>query len=94
MLLLFLQNTIESQTKAPTADENNPTTPVTPASPGLASDKRNELKLKLPAWQDFKQLIYEIYDHRIYHAPEINGAINTNYMGMDEHLICFFIEKY
>lgn len=50
--------------------------------------------MKLPPWQEFKQLIYDIYDHRIFHAPEINGGINTNYMNMDEHLICFFLEKY
>ena len=28
------------------------------------------------------------------HAPEINGAINTTYMGMNEHLIIFFMWKY
>ena len=35
-----------------------------------------------------------MYDHRILHAPEINGAINTTYMGMNEHLIIFFMWKY
>ena len=50
--------------------------------------------MKEPNWNDVKQLIYEIYDHRIYHAPEINGMINTTYMGMDEHLICFFLSKH
>jgi hypothetical protein len=39
-------------------------------------------------------LIYEVYDHRIYHAPEINGAINNTYMGLDEHLVIFFLSKY
>ena len=48
----------------------------------------------MPAWADFKQTIYEIYDHRILHAPEINGAINTTYLGMNEHLILFFTHKY
>ena len=52
-------------------------------------------KSKLPQpWFEFKNLIYEVYDHRIQHAPEINGSINTNYMGMEEHMICFFIDKY
>ena len=55
---------------------------------------QEELKLRLPAWADFKQTIYEIYDHRILHAPEINGAINTTYLGMNEHLILFFTNKY
>lgn len=48
----------------------------------------------MPAWADFKQTIYEIYDHRILHAPELNGAINTTYVGMNEHLILFFTYKY
>jgi hypothetical protein len=39
-------------------------------------------------------MIYEIYDHRLENAPEINGATNTCMMSMEEHLICFFIGKY
>ena len=34
-------------------------------------------------WFEFKNLLYDIYDHRIANAPEINGGINTNYMGME-----------
>jgi len=45
-------------------------------------------------WVEFKQLIFEIYDHRIEFAPEINGAINTTYMSLEEHLIVFFCMKY
>lgn len=45
-------------------------------------------------WADFKQLIYEIYDNRIWFTPEIAGAVNTTYMGMDEHLIVFFTLRY
>lgn len=60
---------------------------------GLAG-AQEELKLRLPPWQDFKQIIYRIYDHRILHAPEINGAINNSYLGMDEHLILFFTQEY
>lgn len=45
-------------------------------------------------WADFKQLIYEIYDHRIENAPEINGMINNTYMSMEEHLIVFFTMRY
>ena len=89
MLVLFLQNTIELCTPTPVDGD------ATPLSPGTAlQGATEELKLRLPAWQDFKALIYEIYDHRIFHAPEINGMINTTYMGMDEHLICFFCVKY
>ena len=54
---------------------------------------QDELKLKLPPWFEFKQRLFEIYDHRIYHAPEANGGTNASYLALDEHLICFFIEK-
>ena len=90
ILLFFLQNTIELCTPAPSSPgDGTPQASMSPGSP--AQETHQELKLKIPAWQDFKQLIYEIYDHRIYHAPEINGMINTNFMGMEEHLICFFV---
>jgi len=89
MLLLFLQNTIESCTPSPSdAAANSPVaTPATPAA-------QEELKLRLAVWPDFKQLIFEIYDHRIEHAPEINGMINNSYMSMEEHLICYFTQRY
>lgn len=89
MIVLFLQNTIELCTPAPT---DGSASPLSPGS-GLQG-AQEELKLRLPAWADFKQTIYDIYDHRILHAPEINGAINTSYMGMNEHLIIFFVNKY
>jgi hypothetical protein len=50
--------------------------------------------MRLPPWLEFKQLIYEIYDHRIHHAPEICGAVNHSYLSLDEHLIIFFLTKY
>ena len=89
MLLLFLKNTIENCTPAPNDGIMSPNSNNV-EEPAVVE----ELKIRLPAWQDFKLLIYEIYDHRIYNAPEINGMINTNYLGMDEHLICFFVQKY
>ena len=96
MILLFLQNTIEACTPSPhdTSGMMNPMTP-SPLSPtsGIPG-AQEELKLRLPSWADFKQLIYEVYDHRIFHAPEINGAINTSYVTMEEHLILFFTQKY
>ena len=45
-------------------------------------------------WQAVKDLIWEIYDHRILHAPEINGTINTSYMTLNEHLLVFMMEKH
>lgn len=54
--------------------------------------KNNELrKLKLIPWSDFRQTIYDIYDHRIINAPEISGAMNNSYMGMDEHLLVYLL---
>ena len=96
MLLLFLQNTIEACTPAPgDATATTPMgTPNTPANPAATNVPQEELKLRLAVWPDFKQLIFEIYDHRIENAPEINGAINNTYMSMEEHLICFFALKY
>ena len=42
----------------------------------------------------FKSLIWEIYDHRINNAPEINGTINTSYMTLDEHLLIYLLQKH
>ena len=53
-----------------------------------------EMKIRLPAWQDFKQIIYEIYDHRIAHSAEISGSLNSTYLGMDEHMILYFTQLY
>jgi len=75
---MFLQGAIERYTNDP-ADPHH---------------KIEELKMKIISWPDFKTQIYEIYDHRIYHAPEINGAINTTYMTLDEHMLVFFTEKF
>jgi hypothetical protein len=48
-------------------------------------------KLKLIPWPDFKKIIWDIIDHRIENSPEINGAINTTYMSLDEHLVIYTI---
>lgn len=94
MLLMFLQNTIEACTPAPGGDPTATSPMGTPASPAIPNVAQEELKLRLAVWPDFKQLIFEIYDHRIENAPEINGAINNTYMSMEEHMICFFALKY
>ena len=57
-------------------------------------EPKENLKLKLKEWADFKGLIYKIYDHRIGFTPEIAGAVNTTFMGMDEQLIVFFTQEY
>ena len=45
--------------------------------------------MKLMSWPDFKKEIYNIYDHRVENAPEINGLINNTYMTLDEHLLLY-----
>ena len=44
-------------------------------------------------FDQFKEILFDIYDHRILHAPEISGAVNAAYLPLDEHLILFFLEK-
>lgn len=45
-------------------------------------------------WTNFKVLIWDIYNHRINHAPEINGAINTSHLSLDEHLVVFMLHRH
>ena len=54
-------------------------------------EQMDHLKLKLVPWPEFKKVIFEIIDHRIEFAPEINGAINNTYMSMDEHLLIYMV---
>ena len=51
------------------------------------------IKLKLMNWPDFKKIIFEILDHRIEHAPEINGVVNTSYLSLDEHLLIYWVDQ-
>lgn len=44
-------------------------------------------------WLQVKDIIFDIYDHRIRNAPEINGSCNTNYCALNEHLLIFFVDK-
>ena len=38
--------------------------------------------------------IFNVIDHRIEMAPEINGAVNTNYMSMSEHLLIYHVQLF
>ena len=40
-----------------------------------------------------KQIIFNIYDHRIQHSPEIQGMLSESYLKMDEHLVIYFLER-
>jgi hypothetical protein len=37
-------------------------------------------------------MIFNIYDHRIKHAEEIDGTVNNTYMSFDEHLLVVMLE--
>jgi hypothetical protein len=50
-------------------------------------------KFELMPWLQVKDIIFDIYDHRIRNAPEINGSCNTNYCTLNEHLLIFFVDK-
>jgi hypothetical protein len=52
--------------------------------------KLTEIDLSLVAWPEFKKTINAVIDHRIEQAAEINGAINTTYLSLDEHLVVYW----
>ena len=37
--------------------------------------------------------MFDIYDHRILHAPELNCSVNTNYCSLNEHMLVFFMDQ-
>ncbi len=86
LILMFLENTIKKHTRKPTYDANRVPISFYPAIEIFTP--------KLMKWQAVKDLIWEIYDHRISHAPEINGTINSSYMTLNEHLLVFMMERY
>jgi hypothetical protein len=45
-------------------------------------------------WIGVKQLIFEILDHRLKHAEEIDSVLTDTYVSLDEHLILFMLEKH
>ena len=47
---------------------------------------------QLIPWNKFKQLLYNIYEHRIDNAAELNGSVNTSYCNMQEHLLIYFCD--
>jgi hypothetical protein len=49
---------------------------------------------ELMPWFQLKDILFDVYDHRVKHAPELNGSVNTAYCSLTEHLPMFFLEKY
>ena len=87
IILTYLQNVIQKKAAKPIFAED-PTKPID----FIPADE--ELTCKIRPWKKFKELLFDIYDHRIEHAWEINGAINNTYLTLDEHLLIFFVDKY
>jgi len=45
-------------------------------------------------WPEFKLLIFDFYEHRIFNSPELLGATNTNYTPLEEYLIIYFLDHH
>ena len=59
-------------------------------------DKENTAKInyRVEEWKKFKMKLFEVYEHKIENAPEIGGCVNNSYLGLDEHFVIYFMEKY
>ncbi|CAI2376513.1 unnamed protein product [Moneuplotes crassus] len=60
----------------------------------ISNSLDTEEKGRVVPWPHFKKRLYEIYDERIAFSDEINGAVNTNYLALEEYIILHFIRKY
>lgn len=49
-------------------------------------------KWELIPWYKLKQLMFNIYEHRIDNAQELNGSVNSAYCPMNEHIIIYFMD--
>lgn len=65
-------------------------------APVIEEIPRSGLKVRprIQQWPKFKKEIFDIIDHRIEHAAEINGSTNTSCLSLDEHLIIYMIHKF
>jgi hypothetical protein len=86
-ILIYLANTIRARAPKPVYGKDD-------RKPVEMQASEHNVDIKFMPWNQFKHLLFDIYDHRIENAPEINGAINTTYLALEEHLVLFFVEKY
>lgn len=84
LLVMFLENTIKQVKVQKPA-------PKIPAPKGEDPDYSKGSKVtfeyfkpKLIPWSQFKSIIFGVLDHRLAHAQEIQGMINTSYVTMSE----------
>lgn len=59
----------------------------------VANSLDTEESGRVVPWPFFKKQLFEIYNDRIENSPEINGAINSNYLSLEEFIIIYFIKK-
>ena len=52
------------------------------------------LDYQLMPWKDLKRVIFDMYDHRLEHAAEINGLANTRYCAMNEYMLIYLLDVY
>lgn len=45
-------------------------------------------------WKDLKRIIFDVYDHRVEHAAEINGLANVQYCAMNEYILVYLLDVY
>lgn len=48
----------------------------------------------LMPWVKFKDIVYNIYEHRIQHAHEVNGSANMSYCALNEYVLIYFMDVY
>ena len=48
-------------------------------------------KGRVQSWGPFRKTLYEIYEERVKHAPEILGGISPRYLSMDEFMVIYFL---
>ena len=58
----------------------------------LIANPEEVTKWELIPWSKFKQLIYNIYEHRIDNAAELQGGVNSSYCPINEHILIYFVD--
>ena len=48
---------------------------------------------ELIPWAKFKVMLFQVYDHRIENAHEINGLTNMNYCTLQEYVLIYAMDK-
>lgn len=60
----------------------------------ISNSLDSEEKGRVVPWTYFKKQMFEIYSDRIANSSEINGAVNSNYLSLEEYLILYFLKKH